>query len=83
MDLKFINYVESSTSLGINFFFHKKVKGVGHDLDDPKVFHLLELELHEHLLRDQFQDVRSYRPNRGSDTKLEGAIKAWIHIAFM
>lgn len=83
MDLKFINYVESPTSLGINLFFHKKVKGVGYDLDDPKVFHLLELEFHKYLLKDQFQDVRSYGPKRGNDTKLEGAIKAWTHTAFM
>lgn len=28
--------MESSTSLGINFFLHEKMKGVGPDLDDPQ-----------------------------------------------
>lgn len=74
--------MEYSTSLGINFFLHKQMKGVGYDLDDSKVFHLLESEFHEHLLRDQLQDGRSYRPKGSNDTKLEGAIKAWTHIAF-
>lgn len=72
--------MEYSTSLGINFFFHKQMTGVRYDLHDSEVFHLLELEFHEHLLRDQLQDERSYTPKGGNDTKMEGAIKAWTHI---